>query len=41
MNDQRKTKKQLIDELAELRGHRSAFQDIAEQSADAIYLTDP
>ncbi len=40
MNDQRKTKKQLIDELEELRGRKDAFRDIAEQSADAILTTD-
>ena len=40
MNDQRKTKQQLIDELEELRGSNDAFRDIAEQSADAIVTAD-
>ena len=40
MNDQQKTKQQLIDELQELRGRKDAFQDIAEQSADAIVTAD-
>ncbi|MCH8892850.1 MAG: GAF domain-containing protein, partial [Chloroflexi bacterium] len=40
MNDQSKTKKQLIDELEELRGSNNAFRDIAEQSADAIVTAD-
>ena len=40
MNDQRKTKKQLIDELEELRGRKDAFKDIAEQSPDCIVTTD-
>ena len=40
MNDQRKTKQQLIDELEELRGSKDAFRDIAEQSADCIVTTD-
>ena len=40
MNDQSKTKKQLIDELEELRGSKDAFRDITEQSADAIVTAD-
>ncbi|MCH7841402.1 MAG: GAF domain-containing protein [Chloroflexi bacterium] len=40
MNDQRKTKKQLIDELEQLRGSKDAFKDIAEQSPDCIVTTD-
>ena len=40
MNDQRKTKKQLLEDLAELRVRKDAFQDIAEQSADAIVTAD-
>ena len=40
MKDENKTKKQLIDELAELRGRKDAFQEIAEQSADIICTTD-
>ncbi|MCH7841775.1 MAG: GAF domain-containing protein [Chloroflexi bacterium] len=40
MNDQQKTKQQLIEELQELRGRKDAFQDIAEQSADAIVTAD-
>ena len=40
MNDQRKTKKQLLEELEKLRGSKDAFRDIAEQSADAIVTTD-
>ncbi len=40
MNDERKTKKQLIDELEELRGRKDAFQGMADQSADAITTTD-
>ena len=35
MNDQRKTKKQLIDEL-ELRGRKDAYRDPAEQSVDSL-----
>lgn len=31
MKDEKKTKKQLIDELEELRGRKDAFQDITEQ----------
>ena len=41
MKDEKKTKQQLIDELAELRGRNDAFQDIAQHSADAIITTDP
>lgn len=40
MKDDKKTKKQLIDELDELRGRKGAFQEMAEQSADAITTTD-
>jgi len=40
MNDQRKTKKQLLEELEELRGSNDAFREIAEQSADAIVTAD-
>ena len=36
MNDQRKPKKQLIDELEELRGRKDAFRDTAEQPADSL-----
>ena len=32
MKDEKKTKKQLIDELAELRGRKDTFQDITEQN---------
>ena len=35
MNDQRKTKKQLIDEL-ELWGRKDAFRDTAKQPADSL-----
>ncbi len=40
MKDENKTKPQLIDELAELRGRKDAFQEMAEQSADSIVTTD-
>jgi len=40
MKDEKKTKKQLIDELEELQGQKDAFQEMVEQSADAIATTD-
>jgi len=40
MNDDQKTKEQLLEELEELRGRNEVFRDIAEQSADAIVTTD-
>jgi PAS domain S-box-containing protein len=40
MNDDQKSKEQLVKELEELRGSKDAFQGIVEQSADCIVTTD-
>ena len=40
MKDEQKTKKQLVDELDELRGCKDACRDMGEQPTDAIVTTD-